>query len=1095
MIENCDMQTQRPVRPHEPVSAEVMPFEASGEQGDQVIGFQEAEDDEPTEECQEPQGLPDPGKPTAQEIATHNLTHLPHRSWCPVCIKARARDRPHRPRRGPEEKEVPEVVFDYGFMGARGDDDTQAILVIKDRRTRMHFSHVVPRKGLASEHGAKVLLEDLKKLGYGTILLKCDGEPALKAVQEEVARQRSGQTLLENSPVGDSQANGAAERAVQSVSEQIRVIRLGLERRLGVRVPGAHPVTTWIVEHASDLLNKFLKGDDGKTPYQRLRGKTFNGTTVEFGERVHYLENTKGSARMNKLEGKWSEGFYLGTGWRTGAAVIGTKTGVIRSSAVRRVGEHRRWDAEGIMEVRGVPWKLTPDLEEESAAPKIMWLPPDMRSSAEEQRPEEPKPRRVYLKREDFFRHGFTEDCPGCRTMIGLGKDRKPHSDRCRERMEKALGETEDGSQRIKRSNERVNEYIAGEIKRQVDEDERKRKHLRAEGGPVQNQQHNQPTSDGPSASSDTPMMSSGEKRIAEHVAAEETGVPKKAKGDDDAMEDADYMEAMREDFYWELGFVSDMCEPDPLEQRSLEADYAYFDEGTGERLDPKLVALGEKAEMDRFKKMGVYDYVDREVAENDLEGKFVKVKWVRTNKGTTQKPEVRCRLVGQELAYGQRMDEMFTATPSLSSVRLALHHAGQRGKGRKLMCLDVRCAFLYADAQRKIYIELPYQDDLYGTSKVGILRKAMYGTRDAPLLWGKTVKRTMESIGLKSSALDPCVYHHAEKELFVVVHVDDFLISGNPEAMTWLTTELEKQYDLKKKTIGPNQNEEHELKYLNRVISWDTDNFIRYRGDDKHSRRLIEEWGLDHAKGASVPMSKEQMEGLDQGELLGSTDARRVRGSIARLIFMSMDRPDLAAAARALSQRMQSPREGTQKAVFNVVKYIRKYPVCHFEFFAEITPEQNRIRAWSDSDWATDIKGRRSVSGGVVLLGPVPIAHWSKTQGSIALSSGEAELNAAVKTVSEMVGVANLYQEVYGENVQMDLSVDASACKGMIMRAGRGRVKHLSTKQLWIQGAVEAWGMKVHKIPRNDNCADILTHSSSHAEVKQHLQQMSYYR
>ena len=152
---------------------------------------------------------------------------------------------------------------------------------------------MVPRKGLASEHSAKVLQEDLKKLGYGTVLLKCDGEPALKAVQEEVARQRTGQTLLENSPVGDSQANGAAERAVQSVSAQIQAVRLGLEQRLGAQVSGSHPLTTWIVEHASDLLNKFLKGDDGKTPYQRLRGKTFQGTTVEFGERVHYLERSR----------------------------------------------------------------------------------------------------------------------------------------------------------------------------------------------------------------------------------------------------------------------------------------------------------------------------------------------------------------------------------------------------------------------------------------------------------------------------------------------------------------------------------------------------------------------------------------------------------------------------------------------------------------------------------------------------------------------------------------------------------------------------------------------------------------------------------
>ena len=52
--------------------------------------------------------------------------------------------------------------------------------------------------------------------------------------------------------------------------------------------------------------------------------------------------------------------------------------------------------------------------------------------------------------------------------------------------------------------------------------------------------------------------------------------------------------------------------------------------------------------------------------------------------------------------------------------------------------------------------------------------------------------------------------------------------------------------------------------------------------------------------------------------------------------------------------------------------------------------------------------------------MGPVPIGHWSKTQGSIALSSVEVELNSAVKAVSEMMGVANMYKEVHTEDLKI---------------------------------------------------------------------------
>jgi len=39
--------------------------------------------------------LPVPSKPSEAEVRQHNLTHMPHQSWCPVCIKARGKDDRH----------------------------------------------------------------------------------------------------------------------------------------------------------------------------------------------------------------------------------------------------------------------------------------------------------------------------------------------------------------------------------------------------------------------------------------------------------------------------------------------------------------------------------------------------------------------------------------------------------------------------------------------------------------------------------------------------------------------------------------------------------------------------------------------------------------------------------------------------------------------------------------------------------------------------------------------------------------------------------------------------------------------------------------
>ena len=40
--------------------------------------------------------LIDPRLPTEEEVAQHELTHLPYRNWCPACVKAKGKDLDHR---------------------------------------------------------------------------------------------------------------------------------------------------------------------------------------------------------------------------------------------------------------------------------------------------------------------------------------------------------------------------------------------------------------------------------------------------------------------------------------------------------------------------------------------------------------------------------------------------------------------------------------------------------------------------------------------------------------------------------------------------------------------------------------------------------------------------------------------------------------------------------------------------------------------------------------------------------------------------------------------------------------------------------------
>lgn len=153
--------------------------------------------------------------------------------------------------------------------------------------------------------------------------------------------------------------------------------------------------------------------------------------------------------------------------------------------------------------------------------------------------------------------------------------------------------------------------------------------------------------------------------------------------------------------------------------------DMEFFDEQMRHKLDAAFA--------ERFKKTGVCEYVPGEGSAQFSHGEIVKARWVRAITGSDEHTEVRCRLVAQEVVYGQRVDELCAGlcvgTPMLL---LAV--------GRQdftIMLLSVKCSFLYGEMCRNVYIELLRQDSPCGDGRLmGKFMKAMYGTRDAPLIW-----------------------------------------------------------------------------------------------------------------------------------------------------------------------------------------------------------------------------------------------------------------------------------------------------------------------------------------------------------------------
>lgn len=137
------------------------------------------------------------------------------------------------------------------------------------------------------------------------------------------------------------------------------------------------------------------------------------------------------------------------------------------------------------------------------------------------------------------------------------------------------------------------------------------------------------------------------------------------------------------------------------------------------------------------------------------------------------------------------------------------------------------------------------------------------------------------------------------------------------------------------------------------------------------------------------------------------------------------------------------------------------------------------------------DVKSRKSCSGVYSQhnRGRLPTGVLGKRRTVL----GEAKLNSAVKGISEGIWVYSAAKELFIDDRTMILCVGASACKGTLLRTGVGKVNHLSTKQLWVQGAIQGYGVEVQNVPRAEHASDMLTHPVGEMEFQEGLHRMEY--
>ena len=100
--------------------------------------------------------------------------------------------------------------------------------------------------------------------------------------------------------------------------------------------------------------------------------------------------------------------------------------------------------------------------------------------------------------------------------------------------------------------------------------------------------------------------------------------------------------------------------------------------------------------------------------------------------------------------------------------------------KRLKLARWDISRSHLMPEARRRLFVELPPEDQIPGQDDIGLLLRGMYGTQDAGQLWQEDYSLLLQSGGHKPGRASPATFYNADSGARTFVHGDDFVMLAN---------------------------------------------------------------------------------------------------------------------------------------------------------------------------------------------------------------------------------------------------------------------------------------------------------------------------
>lgn len=294
------------------------------------------------------------------------------------------------------------------------------------------------------------------------------------------------------------------------------------------------------------------------------------------------------------------------------------------------------------------------------------------------------------------------------------------------------------------------------------------------------------------------------------------------------------------------------------------------------------------------------------------------------------------------------------------------------------------------------------------------LLKKSLYGLREAPKLWHDWLEKGLVKTGFKSSSFDPGIYYG--QGMALVVYVDDVLFFGPSEdEVQKFIDELQADgFELKLKKSG----EQSTYNFLGINIAQTSEGVLKCTQLGL-IKKFLECVGLTDCNPAVTPYEVQPL-GTNTNDKSHSEDWDYT-STVGMLMYLSGNAyPEIQFAVHQCARFTHCPKQAHSKAIKRLAWYLKGVLMKEEGLCYHLSNKMN-LDMYCDAAFAglwkyeddQDPVCVRSRTSYVMTVGGCPI-HWvSKLQTEQALSTLEAEYIALAQGMQKFVHMRRFYDEM----------------------------------------------------------------------------------